>query len=276
MLNGSPRYLQNPIRRIGTAAWLARIGLDAMTRLAMTGPSRGRPRAAVAMLAFAGFASWSYASLEGRARAIVLPDWGDVVQSLNGEKITVGPRWFCLCLANHWQIHWNQAGCNHEAFLEVPDGGTIEVVLGAQLSEDHQPTVFGQDPVQDRIRETPLPAYLASVQATDVRSGVVLRRWMGTRVSRERAAGQTASAPVLLLPLVRQTISAAGWRQFLTVGETAGCGVVTFKEVPVPEGMIHAMIAPSGGLATIVVSMERDLGISTDDIHFFTLTPLSR
>jgi hypothetical protein len=201
-----------------------------------------------------------------------LPDWGQVVQSLDEEPLTVGRRWICPCLANHWQINWYRTDRDDDAFLHLPIGSRIEVVMGAQLGTDGLPKAFRHDPDRRDIREQPLPDYLASVAPRELRSGVEIRRWVGIRTSAEALNLLSPDEPVFILAFVRGPIPNDAWNRFLTLGQADARGVVAFKECQVPGGVIQSLLAPADALNTIGPSLCDDLGVAGGDLRYFALS----
>jgi hypothetical protein len=272
-VNGSAGYVRNLTYLIGPIAMLAGVGADALLRRA-----EGRtPRWIVGGLSasvLAIGALYIAGASRSLASGILLPDWGQVVQSLEKDPLTVGPRWMCPCLANHWQINWYRTRVDENASSGVPPDSRIEIVLGAQLGDDGRPKVFRHDPVRGDIRESSLPPYLVAVARHDLIGGVELRRCVATETSLESLADVAAENPVFIEVIARTAIANDAWMRFLTVGQADVSGVVTFKEQPTPIGIAYSMIAPVGALDKIVPSLRDDLGFEDQDIRFFSLAPL--
>ncbi len=171
LLNGSPGYVRNLAYLLGPAAILAGLAVD---RGAALITRRIRPVVvySTGALLLAAATVGASTGVERRADAMLLPDWGGAALAMNAEPRSVGPRWFCLCLANHWQINWYRDRDDDEALLSVPLGGRIEVVMGARHETDDLALVYRPDPDHGGLRENPLPAFLSSIRPHDIRGGV--------------------------------------------------------------------------------------------------------
>ncbi len=290
-LNGSPGYARNLTYLLVPVAILAGLGAESAARLL----SRIVPRRALVMtitLILAGGATWAYADLERRARSILLPDWGEVVQRLDREPATVGPRWLCPCLANHWQIEWYEDAAPVETFWNVPVGGKIEVAMGAALGEDLQPRVYGYDPALKFIAEQPLPRFLASIPPDEVRSGIQLRLWSASRIDTPMAwtepnapgawnvsegADQSdppANGASFLLVRYPSVPPTSAWDRFLSERVVQAHGLVAFKERPLAGEVVQSYVVASEALSDILQAMRTHFDIEPDAIHVFRLDAL--
>ncbi len=196
LANGSPGYTRNFGYLIAPVAILCGIGGDALIR-AMQTRVRIRHVPTVAAMVVLAASAWAYPRVDRRARALLLPDWGALVSAVNQEPELNGPRWFCSCRANYWQINWYQKPINYAVFLDAEAGAQIELVMGAQLDEAGIPTVYRLSSSDGTIRAAALPDYLRRVSPVETRSGIEVRRWVGTKCEgpvREPRADQSYAA----------------------------------------------------------------------------------
>lgn len=272
--NGSAGFLRTFGYLIGPTAILFGVGADRLWRTLM---HRFAPRtvtvAALALLL--GVSGWAYAGAETRARTILLPDWGKVAMWLDREPETVGPKWFCHDLANHWQIEWYRPRMDYDAFMDVEPGDTIEVLMGAQYDERGRATVFRHDPVKVAIPQDPLPAFLAAVGPDRVQSGIELRRWVGRRWGRGHTAYLGPDAPMFLLFHDNQSIPNDALHKFLIETQARRRGLVSFKVVRGRDGLIRSLIAPFEMVSDINTAMHDILGVGPADMRWFELQPWS-
>ncbi len=273
LLSGSPGYVRNLAYLLGPTAILAGLavdrGLSLMTR-------RVRPivvYGAGAVLLAAATAGAS-TGVERRADAMLLPDWGGAVLAMNAEPRSVGPRWICPCLANHWQINWYRDRDDDEALLSVPLGGRIEVVMGARHETDDLAIVYRPDPDHGGLREQPLPAFLSAIPPHEIRGGVELRRWVGTRRAMGFLESVADEEPVFIAARAPASPSQAQWMRFLKEGGADERGVVTFKPAIISGVPVRTMIMPAGAVVTIVRALQDHLSIDAADIRLFTLAAL--
>ncbi|MCH7872738.1 MAG: hypothetical protein IID33_13660, partial [Planctomycetes bacterium] len=275
LANGSPGYVRNLAYLLGPAAILSGLAVDRGLSLIMR---RFRPivvygTGAVLLAAATVGAS---TGVERRADAMLLPDWGGAVLAMNAEPKSVGPRWFCLCLANHWQINWYRDRGDDEALLSVPVGGRIEVVMGARHETDDLAIVYRSDPNRNRVRERPLPVFLSAVRPHEIRGGVELRRWVGTRRAMDFLESVADDEPVFIAARAPASPSHAQWMRFLKEGGADERGVVTFKPAIISGVPIRTMIMPAGAAETIVQALQDHLLIDAAGIRLFTLAVLER
>ncbi len=273
-VNGSPGYVRNLIYLLAPTAILFGLGVDAALRMAAR-RLRSLVVTGVAAAAAVGASTWAYAGLEYRTRNILLPDWGAVTMALDREPRPVGPRWLCGCLANHWTINWYGKPREVEAFFRMPAGGSLEVVMGAQFNEHGAPSVYRVDPIRGGIRAEPLPPYLAAVAPYEVRGGVELRRWQGTKRKAEPFASWAPTAPVFIIVRLDRGLSSGHWDRFVKDEAVHASGVVTFKALFVRGGALQSMIAPAEALESILESIQARFALKSTDLQLFALTPLS-
>jgi len=271
--HGSPGYVRTFGYMLVPVAILFGAGADLALRVAAR---RFRPATVglLAALAMTCASVWAYGGLEQRARAVILPDWGEVVLSLDEEPETAGPRWICQCLANHWQINWYREPMDYDAFLQIPLGESIEVVMGAQLDHDGKAKVFRRARGGSGIVEEQIPEYLATVTPQDLRCGVELRRWRGTRQSAEAFASVPPDAPVFVLADLTDRPSDDQWKRFLDDIDAGKRGVVTFKPAGRSDRPVDSMIVPADLVDGVSAGMQRHLHAEPTKIHFFALSPL--
>lgn len=273
LLSGSPGYVRNLAYLLGPAAILAGLAVDRGLALITR---RVRPLVVygTGALLLATATVGASAGVERRADAMLLPDWGGAVLAMNAEPRSVGPRWFCLCLANHWQINWYRDRGDDDALLSVPVGGRIEVVMGARHETDGPAIVYRSDPNHGGVREQPLPAFLSAVRPHEIRGGVELRRWVGTRRAMDVLESVADEEPVFISARGPASPSPAQWMRFLNEGEAHERGVITFKPTIISGVRVRTMIMPAGAAVTIVRSLQDHLLIDAADIQLFTLAAL--
>lgn len=268
-INGSAGYTRNFGYLVGPVAILCGVGADVVWRYS-SDRYRQVPVMITGLAIFLGVAGWACLGAAGRANAILLPDWGEVVMELDREPTTVGPRWFCRDLANHWQIGWYEARRNHQAFLQVPPGDTIEVVMGAQYDERGRATIFRHNATANTLPQVPLPAYLATTPPARIQDGVELRRWIA-RKWQDRPTHLRPEAPVFVLFREEMPITKETLRKFLIDVNAQDGGLVTFKPVRGRNGLIHSMIAPFTLISDLESSMGDMLHVERDEVHWFEL-----
>ena len=199
VVNGSMGYERNLGFLLVPLVALVALGADDMVRRMVVRFNRGLVMLAAAFVV-AGVSTWSFAGLQGRVRSMLLPDWGAMVCQLDREPETIGPRWLCADLANHWQINWYHSTRDADRFFDMPIGGRVEVVLGAQLDAEGHQIVYRHHPHNRGIVGEPLPAYLGAAEPAGVAYGIALRRWSATRLDPVEAAKWGASVPRMLDP----------------------------------------------------------------------------
>lgn len=272
---GSPGFSRNLGYLIGPMAILFAIGACRLIHWVTARSHVALSTAAIAV-AFVGVSATAYARLDRHVRAMMLPDWGALTRTLDSEPETVGPRWLAPCLANHWQINWYRQPLNAEAFLNVPHGGQIEVVMGASLDRLGRPRIFRQNPTGVGIFEEDLPEYLRTVSPVENHAGIELRRWVGTRVETQPTRVGDPNAPVFVLANFSRTVRAADWDRFLQQARTTETGVVTFKTAHHESGEIRSMVLPSASLRPIVDGLRSVLDLPPENLCIFTLSSLGK
>ncbi|RME38569.1 MAG: hypothetical protein D6788_07160, partial [Planctomycetota bacterium] len=263
VLNGSAGYPRNFGFLVGPGAVLAGAGLTWTGRMLAQRTSM-RAAGILPVLVLVPLLPLGSVRAVERAERILLPDWGGMVRALEREPQRFGPRWICPDLANHWQIGWYRGPLDGDAFLDVPVGGTIEVVLGAQYDHHRRPTIFRHDPDTRTIPQDPLPAYLSNIPPADVRFGIEVRRWIGTRVTFAQAAMMRADAPVLMIFRERRSISNEALSRFLSTVRARERGLIDFKAVRGRDGLIWSMMIPAGSVREVEAAAREvfDLGPS--------------
>ena len=273
LLNGSPGYTRNLCHFVPIVALLGGIGAGMLVVAAQRrfAPVMVGVTATVLLLVAA---TTGYGAVQQRATAILFPDWGALVKQLERTPETVGPRWLCPCLANHWQIDWYAERKQPGALMMVPLGGTIEVVMGAQI-ERTGPVVFRNNPYKGGIRPEPLPPFLLAVGSSQISAGISIRRWVATRTEPRRFENTVLPKPVFLAMSLKQKPGVGAWREFLTAGEAYEAGVVAFNLDAVSDGFVQTMIVPSDRVEAVIDSLTRFAGVDRSDIHVFGLAPLN-
>ncbi len=278
LLNGSPGYTRNLCHLVPLVALLGGIGAGMLVVAAQRRFAPVMVSATAAVLLLVATTA-GYGAVQQRATAILFPDWGALVQRFEQLPETVGPRWLCPCLANHWQIDWYAQHKTPEALMTVPPGGTIEVVMGAQL-ERGGAVVFRTDPYRGGIRPEPLPAYLERVRPVEVSEGIELRRWVATQAESSEVGlfspmQSSHPTPVFIALSLKRNPPVAQWNDFLTKGSAYETGVVAFNLDIVSDGFVRTMFVPSDRVETVISSLGRFIGVDRNDIRVFTLEPLS-
>lgn len=274
LVNGSAGYARNLGYLTGVLAILVGLGAQLVWRKARRSLRRVPVTMMFAMV-LALSTAWAHAKLPERVDRLVLPDWGAAVKAVDAQPVTVGPRWFCHCLANRWQINWYRPDVDYAAFLAVPAGGRIEVVMGAWHDASGQPTVFRVAPHRPGIFEDSMPGYLADSPVDGVIRGVALRRWVGTRLCDDESRNVNPDDTVFILSDVSGVQSPNQWRRFLATSQAYERGVVTFKEVAGGQATIHSMMVPGDSLNAVRAAMVQELQLDPADIHVFSLQPLA-
>lgn len=272
VVNGSPGYLRNFVFWVGPLSVLAACGGDALIRWMSV---RAKPSVVYALVAGAvvGGGGFAYAGLEERARAILLPDWGALVQALNAEPEPYGPRFVCPGLANHWQIEWYGAPVQTDRLMQVPHGGTIEVVFGAQNNEAGRRVVYRRDPDRSGFPERDMPAFLAAIAPTSVRFGIEVRRFAGREVSVTACERLTSDTPVFIVGTLASKPTAQQWSALLRPSEIRETGLVEFTAQPSPAGLVQTLIAPASAIPTLRRTLSETLGAVPESLRFFELSP---
>ncbi len=209
------------------------------------------------------------ASLKDRAHALILPDWGRMTLDLDTMPERLGPRWLCPCLANHATIRWYRERDNIERILELNEGDTIEVVLGAQRDEFGRPVVFRDDARRDAILAYPVPDFIASSPVWQITNGIELRRWRGVADS-----SPDGDAPMLVYLTLPPPPVSTSFKDFLNSIDAFDRGVVTFKPVACGDRWVASLIAPQSLLPSILDSSQRELHIDPSDVRAFRLEAL--
>jgi hypothetical protein len=231
--------------------------------------------AAVAAAALIGGSVSVYADLESRVRGILLPDWGDAVMTVDGEPETVGPRWFCHSMANHWQINWYREPAYLARCSAVPPGGNIEVVMGTQRDESGREVVFQFDPAARAILQGPVPRYIEGVPIAETISGVALRRWRGTRIEADEETLIPSDEPIFALVLVSDA-AVANEADYYVKSRAVGKEIVTFKPLGAKNGAVWSLIAPARLRPFVVTSLVTGAAVDSSDIHWFRMSSVPR
>lgn len=277
-LTGSAGYKRNFIYLLAPIAILFGLGCERLFTWACTRWRREWVLAA-SFLGVGSFAVSSSAALPDTCEQLLRPDWGAVTMDSIATPPRFGPRWFCPCLANHWQINWYQPRVDAAVFMNTPIGGTIDVVMGAQIGDDGRPKVYRHDPVRGAIRESALPEYLAGLAPAGLRHGVERREWIGVRTAyfQDADSADTAVArddsvqPVLIFAIQRQPITAEAWNRFLTEGGAHDAGLIAFKETTSSVGVLQSYMAPANRLPDLTRAMTFYLGLQEADMAFYRL-----
>lgn len=271
--NGSPGYTRNLSYLVPIVALLAGAGA---VRIVRPLERRWSPRALGATTAVITLAATAYAygDVNGRATLILEPDWGSIVQHYETMPGPIGQRWICPCLANHWQIDWYAGKKRAMSLLEVPQGGTIEVVLGAQL-ERQGPVVFRDNPLHAGIHPEPMPPYLLAVPAAEIRAGISVRRWRARRVSPAEIEPDVLPEPAFVAVRHRRKPTTDQWHAFLTDGGAYDNGVVEFNLDAVPGGFVQTFMMPATTVEQTIGALVAELGVAPGDVRVFTLEPLN-
>lgn len=273
LANGSPGYVRNFGFLTGILAILFGLGVNLICRR-IRRPICHLPVTIVFVLTFCLSTAWAYAELPARVNRLILPDWGAAVKAVDDQATTVGPRWFCHCLANRWQVNWYRGGVDYGSFLAIPPGESIEVVMGAWRDRSGRPTVYTVAPHRPGIFRDTMPAYLAKSAVVDVIGGVALRRWEGVRIVGAEVESVDPQQPVFLLVASTGVVANELWREFLSKSQAYERGVVTFMHVFGQDARIDSMLVPGKSLPVIRSAMNQVLKLSADDIHVFALKQL--
>jgi hypothetical protein len=272
ILNGSPGHIRNMVYLLGPLAILAGVGFGAAIHVL----SRTRGEVAVGVLslvAIVGITATSSAALGDKAYQFLLPDWGAVVRSVDATAKTAGPRFFCPCAANHWQINWYRDRSDDAAIGSLAFGESVEIVMGAQLNDAGEAVIYRHNKRLDGVRAEVLPDYLARVGPSHVQAGVELRRWRGTKV--RLADLPVGGAPVIVLAKLDHGPSVGQWGKFLGDAGAFDAGVVVFKERFLEDMQLHSMIIPADFAEQADQFLRKELGATNGDLSWIKLSPLS-
>jgi hypothetical protein len=226
---------------------------------------------AVAAAALIGGSAWVYADLESRVRGIILPDWGGAVMAVDRRPETIGPRWVCHSLANHWQINWYRDRRHLARCLAVPPSGHIEIVMGTQRDDAGREIVFQLEPAVEAILARSVPDWMEKLPIDETLSGVALRRWRGTRIDEGQVAGIPYDEPMFALVFLPETATSREIDHHLK-SRAAGRETITFKPVRMDNRVVWSLIAPAGLHPPILTSLLATAGIDSSDIHWFRMT----
>lgn len=281
-LTGSAGFKRNFIYILTPIAILFGLGCERLFAWACTRWRREWVLAAT-LAGVGSFALSASAALPAMCERLLRPDWGAVTMEYAGTPPRFGPRWFCPCLANHWQINWYQPKVDPAVFMNTPIGGTIDVVMGAQIGDDGRPKVYRHDPVRGAIRESALPKFLARIAPPGVRHGVESREWTGVRIAadfQDRASADAGAAhdpdrPVLIFAIQRKPITAEAWNRFLTEGGAHDAGLIAFKETTSSAGVLQSYVAPANRLLDLTRAMTVYLDLQEADMAFYRLDTAS-
>jgi len=271
MVNGSPGFMRNLFYVLGPLAMVASVGFCHVVRVCFP-VGRSVVASVFSFIAISGFLAGSAPALAERAYAFLLPDWGSVVRSIDAEPKTIGPRLICPCAANHWQINWYGDRSDDAAIASLSTGDSIEVVMGAQLDDSGQAVIFRHNKRLDGIRAEVLPAYLQREIAAEVRAGVALRRWRGTKVNLHELS--KSDSPVLVLASLAGGPSQKQWAWFLRDDGAYDAGVVAFKERLVDGRQLHSMMIPSWFAGHVDRFLREKMHATEQDLSWLKLSPL--
>jgi len=207
-----------------------------------------------------------------QAHAAIYPDWGGMVQRLNDTPETVGPRWVARCLTNHWQIDWYQPISKLDRILAIPEGKTIEVLAGFQYDLQHQEISYQQDNKQKAIVPRPIPPFLASIAATDIR-GVAVRRWVGVKEEISNLQDSDPEKKVFMTIKANSQLMHRAMLRIETLGPTILRNVVFFAHSQTAGGAIATLITTEDIAARLAHLLQTE-HFKRLTIQVFTLTPL--
>lgn len=270
--NGSPGDNRNLSYLVPIVAMLAGVGAVLLVKSLDRHLShfvQAMATATVVLFAAMG----TYCGVNRQVAMILWPDWGSIVQRYESMPEPIGQRWICPCLANHWQIDWYAQKKRPASLLDVPKGGTIEVVMGAQL-ERQAPVVFRDNPVHAGIHPELLPPYLLAVPTAEFRAGIFVRRWRAQRVSPAEIEPDVLPAPAFVAVRHRHKPTISQWHAFLTDGGAYDHGVIEFNLDAVPGGFVQTFMMPESNVQQTIGAMTRYLGVHPDDVRVFSLEPL--
>lgn len=271
--NGSPGYIRNFAFWVGPIAVLAACGGDALVQWMSV---RAKPSVvyflfAITVACGGGFA---FAGLEERTRNILLPDWGALVQTMNAEPEAHGPRFLCPGLANHWQVEWYDATSQTERLLEVPQGGTIEVIFGSQYNEAGRLVTYRRSSDANNIPERDLPDFLSEIVPTTVRWGIEVRRFVGREITTAAFEQLSSDSPVFIVGTLASKPSAMQWSALLRSSDPIDLGLVEFAVQPSSIGLVQTLIAPASMTPILRRELPQKLGVIPESIRFYELSRL--
>ncbi len=273
LLNGSAGYPRNFGLWIVLLAVLAGVGADRLMATAQRAVhvnivSIGTP----VLLAMVSITAFPWASAQ--AHDEILPDWGGMVQRIDKEPETNGPRWFARCMANHWQIDWYQPHASIDRILAVPTGETFELVTGFQYDNKYQEISYQEDIMQSAILPSPVPSYLASVPATDIR-GIPIRRWVGVKEELLSLGGRDSETPVFLAISIDSQAMSHVMLRIETLGQSVLREVVFFAQSHAENQTVMTLIAPRYLVARIAQLLHADAS-KLLTIHAYVLSPIEK
>ncbi len=271
LLNGSAGYPRNFGLWVVLMAVLIGVGFDRlMTSAQRFVNSNIMALATPIILGFVSILAFPRASAQ--AHDAIFPDWGGMVQRIDKEPENFGPRWIARCLANHWQIDWYQPHATIDRILAVPLGETIEVVAGFQYDKRHQEISYQSDIKQSAILPCPIPSYLKSHPATDIR-GVPVRRWVGVKEGVSGLEAFDSENPVFLAISIESQAMNHVMLRMETLGKSMLRDVVFFAQSQPVNRKVSTLIAPKHIAARIALLLHADES-NLLTIHAFALTPL--
>ncbi len=229
----------------------------------------------VVTLIFLAWVSTSYGESAGRARSMLMPDWGSAIKSIEKEPSTTMPRWYCPDLAYHWVMNWYRPKQDLRAYLDLPFGGHMEVILGVAVPYGESATVYHVNQDASAYVGDPPPDYLAKLAPERTVAGIRVHRWTGTRVQADQLTGFDRDQPMLLLFAIASYADASYWRDHLGAGGFHEHGVITFKEQQQGSLRIESLVAPTERLRQMIGAAQSDGSKLSDKLHLFSLTALA-
>jgi len=271
--NGSPGYTRNLSYLVPIVAMLAGAGAVLLVKPLDRHLCHFVQATATATVVLVS-AMGTYCGVNRQVARILWPDWGSIVQRYESMPEPIGQRWICPDLANHWQIDWYAGKTRAALLLEVPQGRTIEVVMGAQL-ERQGPVVFRDNPLHAGIHPEPLPPYLLAVPTAEIRAGISVRRWRARRVSPAEIEPDVLPEPAFVAVRHRRKPTTNQWHAFLADGRAYDNEVIEFNLDAVPGGFVQTFMTPESNVRPTIDAMTRYLGVHPDDVRVFSLEPLN-
>ncbi len=270
-INRSAGYPRNFGYLVVPIAILAGAGADLWVVKAME-RYRAGVVAAGAAVALIGSAAWAQSGTTSHARKMIEPDWGGAVMAIDREPETIGPRWVCHSLANHWQINWYRDTQHLVRSLAAPVGGEVEIILGTQHDELGREVVYQVDPLLDAIVAKPLPDWLVATSIDKTRSGVAIRRWRGARIASQGIADVPTGETLFVVHLGDGPSVATGTndRMHRAIHEDPP---IHFKPVRIGNRIASSWIGQAGKTASTLASVLAEAKSDPGDIRIYRLSP---
>lgn len=268
---GSAGYVRNFAYLAGPIAMLAGLGMERLLIALLERRHRVLVHATAAVLLLAGMlAAWDGAVRD--AQAMILPNWGRVVQRLNQRPENVGPRWISPCLTHHWPINWYQGPQSARRIVEAGEEQSIELVVGTTFNQQGAEIVYREDVDTGATVESAAPPFLTRNLAVEKMHGVTVRRWLAKPVVMESNM-PSSDGHAFWIRWRDDGANTQSWSAFLKSVDHASF-FLGFKPASVEGSLLRALVVDGSHLRVILENLAASYPRGATELRVYELSPM--